>query len=230
MESNTLFAALNTRFPEGKVDGHTISTAALTLVAIKLAAVANGLGTCWPGQERLAEETGLDVRTIQRALALHESRGLFTKEMRDAYASYFYTFRKAVRPEGGRWQFEGWGVKEPIGIMEQSEGGLKPPRSQTRRSQTRGGMVSDQGGGGLGSEKQAVSDRTNDQCMNDPLKDPSNGPPAGGLAESNPTKAKLKSQSPEPVTPSPVDTLAIILAKKFWEWQGKPAKYRVNSS
>src|ERR1039458_2959948 len=140
MESNTLFAALNTRFPEGKIDGHTISTAALTLVAIKLAAAANGLGACWPGQKRLAEERGLDVRTIQRALELHEGRGLFKKEMRGGYASYFYTFRKAVKPEGGRWHFEGWGVKEPIGIMEHREGGLKPPRSQTRRSQTRGGV------------------------------------------------------------------------------------------
>ena len=57
-------------------------------VLVALADMADEAGSCFPGQERLVEMTGLSIRTVRRALESLERTGLLVRESRHDVRGY----------------------------------------------------------------------------------------------------------------------------------------------
>jgi hypothetical protein len=228
MSSEFLYAALNTKFPTPK----------LKLIAVMLMSRVNTEAKCWPGYGTIAKDTGYSRRSVIVGVSYLERVGILTKVRGEYGKSNTYIPRKAVREVGGRWHFEGMGYEVP-GIQVTPVNPIHQCNPDTSEAGTPGSEATSPGSEAAsppsseasspGSAPAAPECPSNGQEKN-PGKDPPTGPPAGGLADSTFAQAELTIQSPEPVTPSPVDTLAILLAKKFWMWQGKPAKYKSKSS
>ncbi|MBZ5671340.1 MAG: hypothetical protein LAO04_16620 [Acidobacteriia bacterium] len=162
MGSEALFAAVNTSFPPGKNDrGETISGIVLKMVAIALTNRMNRSGECWSSYSTIAKDAGgIDRGATIQATKWLEGLGLLSKERGTRRASNSWRLkREAVKEEGGRWHFSGWGFIAPTS-------GVTPPVEPPDQSSHPTGCVT-QPGGCATQPALVVSPNPND-----PLKDP----------------------------------------------------------
>lgn len=110
------------------------------IVLIYLADKANGARVCWPGQETIAEWTGLTSRTVRAALGRLAKTGLIRLEERPGKVTSYHIQRED-NPEP-RKQFPGYtpaiasgvGGQTPAMVSGDPGNSCTPPRKLTART------------------------------------------------------------------------------------------------